>query len=147
MHPMTPSLSPPPLSPPPPLTPPLTPLPPLLPPPPSPLPPSLLQVSPCHDFLKDLLGALLAKSQSSLLAADKQLKEPYTAPGYTEPPQRRADVNFTRYSWVLQHNLTCYPTSPCQYRMPSDCPTGESLPLTTTAAASLFVSHHAALMV
>jgi hypothetical protein len=83
-------------------------------------------VSPCHDFLKDLLDTLLTKKQGSLMAADKQLKEPYTAPGYTEAPQRRSDVNFTRYSWVLQHNLTCYPTAPCQYRTPSDCPKGDS---------------------
>lgn len=94
---------------------------------------SVLQVSPCHDFLKDLLDTVLTKKQSSLVAADKQLKEPYTAPGYTEPPQRRTDINFTRYSWVLQHNLTCYPTAPCQYRTPSDCPKGRQLLLLVKA--------------
>jgi hypothetical protein len=81
-------------------------------------------VSPCHEFLKDLLANLLSNKQSSLLAADKLLKEAYTAPGYVEAPQRRSDINFTRYSWVLQHNLTCYATAPCQYRTPPNCPKG-----------------------
>lgn len=84
----------------------------------------LSQVSPCHDFLAELLETLLAKKQSSLVAPDKALKEPYTAPAFTEPPHRRSDINFTAYSWVLQHNLTCYSTAPCQYRTPSDCPKG-----------------------
>jgi len=84
-----------------------------------------MQVSPCFDFLKDLLETLLAKKASSLVAPDKQLQAPYTAPGFTEPPARRSDINFTHYSWVLQHKLACYPSAPCQYSSPSSCPAGD----------------------
>jgi hypothetical protein len=85
------------------------------------------QVSPCFDFLKDLLTAVTApaaaSSSSKLMAADKVLSAPYTAPGYTAPAQRRDDVNLTRYSWVLSHPLACGLSAPCQFRTPaSDCP-------------------------
>lgn len=124
------------------------------------------QVSPCHEFVKDLLHTLLSltstdstntntkpptagtdaegaaadaedtpttttttptPSSSSLMSPGVKLQQPYTAPGFSEPPQRRSDINFTRYSWVLQHPAAAacslLPTAPCQYR--GDCPKGE----------------------
>lgn len=83
-----------------------------------------MQVSQCFDFLLVLLDTLILKKDKGLGKPDVQLKEPYIVPGFKEPPQRRADVNFTQYSYVLQHPHRCYTNAPCQYHRPSDCPKG-----------------------
>lgn len=67
---------------------------------------------------------LLLREDSTLTPEDTLLQEPYKAGGFVTAPKRRPDVNFTQYSWVLSHRLTCYNSAPCQFRQPSDCPSG-----------------------
>ncbi len=82
-----------------------------------------MQVSQCFDFLHSLLQAATDKAADSpLKAAAARIDSPYSAQGYDTLPQRRADINFTRHSWVLQHPATCYRNAPCAYRSPKDCP-------------------------
>jgi hypothetical protein len=75
-----------------------------------------VQMLPCFDFLVASLQQLLQKADNGLWKPEAALTETYTAPGYDRLPQRRASVNFTQYSWVLEHPLTCYPNAPCYYR-------------------------------
>lgn len=83
-----------------------------------------LQIGPCFSFLVTLMQHLLQQKEASLIPADTQLKEPYKAAGFLAAPKRRSDVNFTQYSWVLSHPLSCAMSAPCQHRQPSDCPVG-----------------------
>jgi hypothetical protein len=85
-----------------------------------------LQTGPCFDFLVALFQQLLQGKDAGLTPADKLQATPFKAAGFTTPPQRRADVNFTQYSWVLQHPHACHMSAPCQFRQPSDCPAGDA---------------------
>lgn len=40
----------------------------------------------------------------------------YAKSGTAPPPKRRADINFTDYSWVLKHPLQCYLSGGCQFQ-------------------------------
>jgi hypothetical protein len=86
------------------------------PPPPPPPPPAPRQTSNCHDLLLAMLDQLARGEDKGLAPEGYALPEPFSAPHFSVPPQRRTGVNFTAYSFTLQHPLACYPNAPCHAR-------------------------------
>lgn len=71
----------------------------------------------CFDFLMRLLEQAVGAADAGLADQATLLQQPYTAPNFSTP-KRREDVNFTEFSFVLQHPLRCHTNAPCQLRKP-----------------------------
>ncbi len=71
----------------------------------------------CFDFLTRLLEQAVGAADAGLADQTTLLQQPYTAPNFSTP-KRRDDVNFTEFSFVLQHPLRCHTNAPCQLRKP-----------------------------
>ncbi|KAF5826649.1 hypothetical protein DUNSADRAFT_2450 [Dunaliella salina] len=72
------------------------------------------QRSNCYDFLVRILEHVTEGHVNGIAPDSARLKAPYEKQGFV-PPQRRPDVDFSGYSWVLTHDLKCYANTHCAY--------------------------------
>jgi len=74
------------------------------------------QHSPCYEFLARILERVIQGKDNGIAGKDAEVGSGGYTRANTRVPERRTDITFSDYSWVLRHDLKCYPSGMCQYQ-------------------------------